>query len=147
VEWQKVRITNVGTEPWDLLNVQTQWQETADPGGTCTVTPEGVVYDFGVQGPSGPLITILGRVIGVGGSPDPVDGALYSSLNDNHGVVAGSAQFRRLNTGGSVTSVHVEPGDYEDLLLGIRLPTSTPDSCVDVVWQLTTTWTVQTHIP
>ena len=83
----------------------------------------------------------------VGGSSNsPVDSTLYEGgNNDNHGSNLGTQVFRPRNYEGYDFTVHVAPGDYEDLLLGIRLAPSAPNACLDVVWQLATTWTVQIH--
>src|SRR3990172_1251164 len=40
VEWQKIRVTNVGSDPWDILSMTPNWTETSDPGGLCDVVPE-----------------------------------------------------------------------------------------------------------
>lgn len=157
VEWQKLRVTNVGSEPWDILGMVPNWTETSDPSGLCNTIPEGVIFS-GTQsgqtnspttqfgGATGPGVTVLGKVSG-SVPRDPVENIGYGNFfNDNHPLVAGSTVFRLLDTNQGRT-VHVEPGDYEDLLLGIRLPTSTPDDCLNVIWTLTTTWEVQAHTP
>lgn len=152
VEWQKIRVTNVGTEPWDILSMTPSWTETQDPSGLCETVPEGVAHMAGniiPLSPTGPTVTILGETpAAVGMWPEPVQGMNYNNVgNNNHNSIAGSATFYRIDGGGSgQQTVHVVPGGYDDLLLGIRLPTGTPDACLNVVWALTTTWEVQTHI-
>ncbi|OGT25304.1 MAG: hypothetical protein A2Z17_04420 [Gammaproteobacteria bacterium RBG_16_66_13] len=154
VRWQKLRVTNVGGEPWDILNMASSWTEVSDPSGLCSTVPEAVIWQFGVTtavGGQGPGVTILGK-IGAGAYPDPVEGVSYqNSINDNHSSVAGTAVFSNRGLSGyglpNSNTVHVAPGDYEDLVLGLRLPTSTPSACLDVVWQLTTTWNIQVHVP
>lgn len=237
VRWQKIRVQNVGADPWDLLPVSETWGEVSDPGGMCNVIPEGVYYfsgqpnvraslvtsgitvnantpsslndpskDFqalGVQAGdtvaitsgtgqgqsrtitamsiaeltvspnwsvtpnasssydlrhhAGPGVMILGQIlVPVNGTPsgsylfEPVEGATYDRYaTDDHALVNGSGSLRRLTPDDPLGwySAHVEPGDYEDLLLGLRLPVGTPDDCLNVVWQLNTTWDVQVHAP
>lgn len=150
VEWQKVRVTNIGTEPWDILTVAPLWTEVSDPSGLCNTIPEAVRFinsNTTSAGSTGPGVTVLGKVTGGGSTRvEPVEFVNYgTAANDNHSPVAGSTQLP--NMGNSFLSIHVTPGDYEDLLLGIRLPTGTADDCLNVVWTLTTSWQVQTHIP
>jgi len=156
VEWQKIRVTNVGGEPWDILSMQKSFTEVSDPGGLCNTVPEGVVFadertELDPTTQPGPGVTILGKNPSTqGGGPlDPVEGVRYGNpFNDNHGQIAGSTTFHAAGASlGFRQSVHVTPGDYEDLLLGIRLPVNTPEDCLNVVWELTTTWTVQVHTP
>ncbi len=149
VEWQKIRVTNVGTEQWDILSMTPNWTEISDPSGLCNTIPEGVTFDGNIDsGPgTGPGVTILGRSFAANSPPEPAEIIQYSASNDNHFTVNGSTVFRRLHHTSESVSVHVTPGQFEDLLLGIRLPIGTPDNCLNVVWTLTTTWEVQTHNP
>lgn len=230
VRWQKIRVSNVGTETWDILGMTPNWTGISDPSGQCDKVPEGVVFDNFIQVQANPLqqpssrtdsgstatylfdaagnfasyvaagdlvyifppysaeyqlrtivsvgqnqlnvtpnwtsiptdntpyvilrtpspnvgpgVTVLGKV---GGSKaEPLDGVSYDQANDNHASTGGSSTFRRLSGDGLSSTVHIVPGDYEDLLLGIRLPIGTPDNCLNVVWGLTTTWNVQVHTP
>ncbi len=147
VRWQKLRVTNVGSDPWDIAGVSSNWAEVSDPSGTCSTIPEAVVFtgSTGYAGNVGPGVTALGKIV-VSGYNDPVDGGSYDGgINDNHGPVPGSGEFQR-RAGGS-TYIHVSPGDYEDFLLGIRLPVGTPPDCLNVVWQLATTWYLVVHTP
>lgn len=148
VAWQKVRLTNIGDDPWDIIDVQRSWIETSDPGGLCGTIPEAVTHVAGLtnfDGATGPGITILGTSFG-GGFFEPAEGVEYTATaNDNHAMVASSTLFSDLN--GNTRTVHIGPGGFEDMLLGIRLPAGTTDDCLNVVWQLTTTWNVQVHIP
>ncbi len=148
VAWQKVRLTNAGTDPWDIIDVQRSWIETSDPGGLCTTIPEAITHVAGVTtsaGAIGPGITALGISFG-GGFFEPAEGVEYTATaNDNHGSVASSTLYTDLN--GNNRTVHISPGGFEDMLLGIRLPIGTSEDCLNVVWQLTTTWNVQVHNP
>ena len=148
--YQKVRVTNVSSEPWDILSIDANWTVVSDPGSDCSTLPQKTVFRGGVSGGhddqsgSGPGVIVLGKVGGT--FDDPIDGTLYDggeAGSDNHASIQGSAEFAIRGSGFRTRTVHVEPGDYEDLLLGIRLPVGTPIECIDVVWQLTTTWTVQ----
>ncbi len=148
VEWQKIRVTNVGAEPMDIRFVSRNWIEVSDPSGLCVIVPASVAFRGGASGSvgdiggQGPGVTILGKVGGI--YDNPIDGTLYEGgSNDNHGSLEGTQDLLRRTV--SVTTVHIEPGDYEDVLLGIRLPTNTPNECLNVVWQLTTTWGAQLH--
>lgn len=151
--YQKIRVRNVSSEPWDILSIDANWTVVSDPGSDCATLPQKTVFVSGsVSGAhqdrsgSGPGVTVLGKV---GGSYDnPLDGTLYDGGFISHGTVQGSPEFEtRYRVSDGTDTVHVEPGDYTDLLLGLRLPTGTPVECVDVVWQLATTWTVQPHNP
>lgn len=154
VRWWKLRIRNVHTDPWDILSISSSWSKISDPSGICNQFPVDVRYN----GPSqttimgsgqGPGITILGT--GPNTSPgnvyrEPVEGIYYSSItNDDHTPVAGSAAFLGLDSG--TRSIHLAPGGYEDLLLGIGLPTTTPPQCVNNVWAVTLNFDVQIHQP
>jgi hypothetical protein len=92
----------------------------------------------------------LGKVQ-VPGRPEPVEGATYGfpDIGDDHSPVNGSAGFPHLVANNPLLpySVHVAPGEYEDVLMGIRLPVDTPDDCLNVVWDLNTVWDVQVHAP
>ena len=142
VKWQKIRLTNTGaTYAWDVLSMSLTWTEIADPGGICNTVPEGVRWRGSTT--SEPIgVTILGRP--TGGFADPFNIG-YDYLNDNHLSVANSQTFALPE--GSYFTIHVGPGGYEDLLLGIRLPITTPASCMNVIWQLSTTWNIQIHVP
>jgi hypothetical protein len=144
VAWQKVRLTNVGSLPWDVLSVSKNWTKVTDPSGACNTLPEAINTPGGAADATAPGITVLGKVNG-GANTDPVDHVGYDALNDDHGTVNGSASFLQLGSNNGVV-IHVAPGDYEDMLLGIRLPITAPDACLGAVWQLTTTWTVQNHV-
>ena len=154
VAWQKIRVTNVGTEPWDILSLDRIWTEISDVSGLCDILPEGVIReqtdtipDPDAAGGPGPGITVLGQLLGGsdGPRPEPVEGVTYTdSLNDNHSSVADSVTY--LQSSGVRRTVHVEPGGYEDLLLGLRLPVDAPDDCLNVVWELRTVWNVQAHV-
>jgi hypothetical protein len=104
---------------------------------------------YEVRDQTGPGLTILGKVQ-VPGRPEPVEGATYGfpDSGDDHSPVNGSAGFPHLVANNPLLpySVHVEPGEYEDVL-GIRLPVGTPDDCLNVVWDLNTVWDVQVHAP
>jgi hypothetical protein len=233
VRWEKIRLRNVSSEPWDVQSLTRQWQEVSDPSGLCTALPEPITYQAGVRedevflatgtftsgtatvlndtskdflaigvlpgdsvrvtggaesGQSrtitsvsptsltvspgfvvspygtpytvvrhpfaGPGVTILGwpsQNPPPAGFVEPAEGVRYQG-EGYHGYVASSATavFRYLNNYNpdpQPITIHVSPGDYVDLLLGIRLPISTPSDCLNVVWQLTTTWDVRVHFP
>jgi hypothetical protein len=156
VAWQKIRVTNVGSEPWDILGMMATWIETSDPSGLCTTIPEGVRWKSNETtefvSAVEPGVTVLGQDLNdtpptAFYSPEPVEGiyCVSDARNNNHGSVNGSAEFPNMNN--LHFSVHVEPDDSEDLLLGLRLPIGTPDDCFNVVWQLTTDWAIQLHNP
>jgi len=227
VRWEKVRLRNVSTDPWDILSLTRQWEELSDPSGLCTALPEPVVYQGGVRDdevflatgtqfglqiagvsdtskdfvalgvvsgdivrvasgtgsvqsrnitsvsptflavspdftlpfsstaytvvrrpPAGPGVTVLGRP-NPGGPAEPLEGVLYEGGWGVHPYVAGSgtAVFRLFTVSPEPQpmTIHVPPGDYVDLLLGVRLPVNAPSDCLNVVWQLTTTWDVRVH--
>lgn len=157
-EWQKIRLTNIGSDAWDLLDMTPTWTEISDPSGLCETIPEGVRWQQSrstLDSPTGPGITVLGNEPGFDASnqreQEPVEDVWYPSVdlvNDNHGPVNGTPTYHNMDLSSNYKrTVHVEPGGFEDILLGIRLPTGTPSDCVNVVWTLTTTWTVQVHSP
>ena len=128
VAWQKLRLTNVGTLAWDVLSApRGGWTKATDPGDDCNIVPEAVNAAGGANDPASPGITILGKVNG-GANTDPVDHIGYDPQNDNHNPMNGTDTFFELGVN-SPAVIHVEPGDYEDVLLGIRLPSTAPDSC------------------
>jgi hypothetical protein len=151
VRWQKIRLTNTGaTEAWDLLAMSSTWTKVFDPGGTCSIVPEGVYSAPGgvttLQSTSQPGVTVLG--VPGNYATEPLDHVRYDPFNDDHGPGPSASQSMYVALGnGQQEVVHVAPGGFEDLLLGIRLPVSTPASCVNVIWQLDTTWSVQIHTP
>lgn len=117
--------------------------------------PNGSAYVIYRKPASGPGVTSLGHVVPpTEGTAEPMEGVRYTPAFWHDGAVAGSTVFRDIgsplyygNQGNNGHTVHVPPGDYSDLLLGIRLPTNTPNDCLNVVWQLNTTWDVQVHFP
>ncbi len=145
IRWQKIRVTNLGTESFDILDVTHSWVKVSGPS-TCTIVPEGVYWYAGVLQPGppeGPGIELLGQVSATGYT-DPT-GTGYSVTID-HPQIAGSFLFTSINLTGALKSAHVPAGSYNDFLLGIRLPANAPADCMGVVWQLTTTWSIQIHL-
>ena len=154
VAWQKIRLRNSGVDPWDVLSMTPVWTVVNDPLNDCSVLPEAVHWggttilgSLVVFGATGPGVTVLGKIEGTWEEPTE-DIGYDGGVNDNHPPIESSELFRtRLNPVSTLRSIHVEPDDYDDVLLGIRLPASTPNECLDVTWQLDTTWTVQIHLP
>lgn len=149
VRWQKIRIKNTGSESFDILDVTQSWAKVIDPGDDCAILPEGVYYYGGVLQPGptvGPGIELLGQV-SLTGYPDPIATPTGYSVAIDHPQVAGSYLFTSININGALKSAHVPAGSYNDFLLGIRLPADAPAACMGVVWQLTTTWSLQIHLP
>lgn len=169
VRWWKIRIRNISNDPWDILNVGRNWNKVSDPSGQCSVFPVDVTYQYQSLGyqnnppprtvlgsGQGPGITILGKPGAANYGPfrDPVQQESYQPQNDNHASVAGSNLFSTLDGGWEfgnnnlgTRSVHIAPGDFEDLLFGIGLPVTTPSQCVNNVWSVAVNFDIQPHQP
>lgn len=162
VAWQKLRLVNTGAHPWDVLTVTPIWIEVSDPRRTCEILPEGrgfranldtartggeAIYGTGQAS----MITVLGT-LGTGGKSEPSQSTRYPiNSNDNHGSVARTDQngtwiYSHIS-GLYYNTIHVEPRDYEDVLLGIGLNSETPPECLDVTWKLEVFWETQIHNP
>ena len=125
-----IRLRNVDIYNWDISGATGTWEKISDPGNDCAITP---VLSLSVLGNAG------------GGK------------NDNH--VSGSACDREVEVPPMFCSeqqvccglvscsyckgtVHIAPGDYEDMRIRVRLPEDAPDECVDTAWALSIQWDI-----
>ncbi len=134
IRFWDIRLRNTGVDAWDLFPA-IDTIDPVDPAEDCTVKPEVS------------LVRILGKVA-ASGFNDPLSGATYDTVNDNHSFAGGNvpgAAFFWLETFTSQYYVHVAPGDYEDLRIRVSFPTTAGEECVGSEWTLTIDWNVGVH--
>jgi hypothetical protein len=118
-----IRLKNVGTYAWDTGAPTVTIMETADPGGDCDAVP-GVVA----------------KILGKAGD----------AVNDNHAVsywdMCGSYSLLDLEAASyTCYTVHVEPGDYEDIRLHAPASSDWGNECSENAWSIVVDWTVTNH--
>jgi hypothetical protein len=142
-----IRMRNVGTSvAWDAFPVTIN-VSPVDPNEDCTFPP--------VPATSWNGITILGKRDPNGNYADPLSGAAYDTVNDNHdsgssAAVPGAGVAATEDTFGSafganVDHAHVAPGDYEDVRFRIQFHPNADQKCIGSEWQLNIQWDVGAH--
>lgn len=110
-----VRLRNITTGVWDVVDVTFAATESLDAGNDCNTLPTAEYASVG-----------------------------WDTLDDHFSTIPGSPLIGS-NGSSSVVHVQPAPNGYQDLRIDISLPASAELGCQGAAWDVNVLWTVQPH--
>lgn len=108
--------------------------DTTDYSVVSTISPGSSTRGIGID-------TSLRLLINVNQGSDSVTIQSVGGVNDDRDPGVGQDSFPVIGASG-LRAIHVEPGDFEDVRLFVRLPADAPPGCADTAWDVSIPWQV-----